>query len=263
MTLELIANNPVLKNDSPPILFLHGMWHGAWCWEYFLKDFAELGYQAYAMSLSNHGQSPQKKNINFLSINDYVEDLKTVVNSLEHSPILIGHSMGGFIIQKYLEKYPAPKAVLIAPVPPYGVWAGTFKTIASFPLAFLTANLTLNLKRIISSLDTYKAMMLSKNISDSEAKRFHKKIDNESFRAYIDMLGLNLVNTKKINTAIMILGGEQDFAVPLKALKKTAEIYGVKPEVFASMGHDIMLEPDHKLIVNKIHNWLQNPKLDY
>ena len=136
MNLELIANNPTNKREGPAILMLHGMWHGAWCWEYFLDDFAELGYQAYAMSLSNHANSPKKKSLNLLSINDYLEDLRGVVDSLEQPHILIGHSMGGFIVQKYLEKYPAPKAVLVAPVPPYGVWAGTFKTIAKFPLAF-------------------------------------------------------------------------------------------------------------------------------
>jgi len=152
MNLELVANKPVTRNDSPPILLLHGMWHGAWCWEFFLDDFASLGYQAYAMSLSNHGNSPRVKMMNLLSINDYVKDLRSVVESLDEPPILIGHSMGGFIIQKYLENYSAPKAVLIASVPPYGVWGGTFNTIAKYPWAFLMANLSLDLKRIVASL---------------------------------------------------------------------------------------------------------------
>jgi pimeloyl-ACP methyl ester carboxylesterase len=50
MQLEVIAN---AKNETrpAPILFVHGAWHAAWCWENFLPYFAQQGYAAYAISL--------------------------------------------------------------------------------------------------------------------------------------------------------------------------------------------------------------------
>ena len=39
----------------PPLLFLHGSAHAAWCWaEHFLPHFAAAGYDAYALSLRGH-----------------------------------------------------------------------------------------------------------------------------------------------------------------------------------------------------------------
>ena len=190
MSLEVINNLPVDNTVKPPLLFVHGMWHGAWCWEMFLEHAKVLGYEAHALSFSNHGNSSHRKNINLLSINNYVEELKEVVDSLPSKPILIGHSMGAFVTMKYLEKENVPGAVLLSPVPPFGVWGGTLKAIKSFPITFLRSNLTLNLKHIIGSLDRFKKMMLSESVSDDQAAIWHCKISNESFRAYVDMLGL-------------------------------------------------------------------------
>jgi pimeloyl-ACP methyl ester carboxylesterase len=52
------------------------------------------------------------------SLADYVDDVKSVVRSLPSTPVLIGHSMGRFVVQKYLEANDAPAAVLIVSAPP-------------------------------------------------------------------------------------------------------------------------------------------------
>ena len=30
--IERVSCLPDNRNDQPPILFVHGMWHAAWCW---------------------------------------------------------------------------------------------------------------------------------------------------------------------------------------------------------------------------------------
>ncbi|HZG68660.1 MAG TPA: alpha/beta fold hydrolase, partial [Herpetosiphonaceae bacterium] len=58
MSLELISKQPRSQARSSPVLFVHGAWHGAWCWaEHFLDYFAERGYGAHALSLRGHGGS--------------------------------------------------------------------------------------------------------------------------------------------------------------------------------------------------------------
>eukprot|EP00955_Chlamydomonas_euryale_P040753 351801-Chlamydomonas_euryale.AAC.16 len=48
----------VQDNGRPPLLFLHGSYHGAWCWqENFLPFFADVGYNAYALSFRGQGES--------------------------------------------------------------------------------------------------------------------------------------------------------------------------------------------------------------
>ncbi|MFN8449918.1 MAG: hypothetical protein U0521_15360 [Anaerolineae bacterium] len=42
MRLEVVSHIPETPARQTPILFLHGAWHAAWCWEdYFLPYFAQ------------------------------------------------------------------------------------------------------------------------------------------------------------------------------------------------------------------------------
>ncbi len=256
-SLELLSNQVEPQAGKPPLLFLHGMWHGAWVWEpYFLPYFGRLGYRAYAMSLSHHAGSPKRKALNLLRIRDYVSELREVVESLDESPVLVGHSMGGFIVQKYLEQYEAPAAVLMASVPPYGVWGGTLRVLKKFPFAFLKANLTLNLEHVINALPRYRYILSSGNIPEEEDRRNMQRAQSESYLAYMDMLGFNLVKPSKVRTPLLIIGGEADRAISPAEVRKTAAKYGQKPLLFESLGHNLMLEPEYAKVADAIHEWL-------
>ena len=120
--LEVIDKGPSRESDKAPLLFVHGAWHGAWCWdEHFLDFFAAKGYRSLALSLRGHGKSPAPKPMQFCSIADFVDDVASVVDNLPTRPVLIGHSMGGFVVQKYLESHDAAGGVLLASIPPSGI----------------------------------------------------------------------------------------------------------------------------------------------
>lgn len=87
---------------------MHGGQHAAWCWEeHFLDFFAADGYRAIELSLSGHGTSTNSKPPQACSIADYVEDVRSVADQLPQAPVVIGHSLGGFVVQKYLDSHPA------------------------------------------------------------------------------------------------------------------------------------------------------------
>ncbi|HWF27877.1 MAG TPA: alpha/beta fold hydrolase, partial [Mycobacterium sp.] len=120
--LDVIEKRPSRESDKAPVLFVHGAWHGAWCWdEHFLDFFAEKGHPSLAVSLRGHGKSPAPKPMQFCSMADLVDDVDSVARSLPRRPVVVGHSMGGFVVQKYLESHDAPAAVLLAPAPVSGV----------------------------------------------------------------------------------------------------------------------------------------------
>lgn len=128
MQLELISQEPLVRTHRTPLLFVHGMWHGAWCWaENFLPYFAQNGYNAYALSLRGHGQSDGREKLRWTSLDDFVADVSQSVDQFEHPPVLIGHSMGGMILQKYLETHQAPAAILLASGPPRGLIPATLR----------------------------------------------------------------------------------------------------------------------------------------
>ena len=144
-----------------PLLFVHGGWHSASCWSNFVDFFAAAGYRAVALSLRGHGGSPTAKPFHACSIADYVDDVRAVADSLGGRPVLIAHSLGGFVVQRYLESHDAPAAVLVASVPPQGVlglatriWSRhPWISMRSLPVGNLTGFIgTVPLVRDISSV---------------------------------------------------------------------------------------------------------------
>ena len=108
--------------------------------EHFLDFFADKGFRAVAVSLRGHGGSTLSQPLNSCSIADYVDDVRTAVDMLGDELVLIGHSMGCNVVQKYLEKHPAPAAVLMAPSTPRGTRRITLHMVRRHPRIVLRAN---------------------------------------------------------------------------------------------------------------------------
>lgn len=257
MELEIITQEPKVNPRPTLILFVHGAWHGAWCWkEYFLPYFAERGYISHALSLRGHGTSEGAERLRWTRISDYVADVAQVVNQLPKTPILIGHSMGGLVVQKYLETNTAPAAVLLASVPIKGVFRTTFRIALRHPLAFLKANLTWSLYPLIGKPKLAQEAFFSPDISAEKLNRYFDHIQDESYLAFLDMLGFNLPNPKEVTTDMLILGAEDDTIFLPDEVEATAKAYNTKPEVYPGMAHDMMLEAGWQAVADRILNWL-------
>src|SRR5689334_23220565 len=126
MTLEMISRKPEKVTAPTPILFVHGAWHGAWCWdEYFMPYFAARGFHCFASSFRGHGESDGRSTLLRSFSRDYVADLGEAIAQVEgqtgKKPILVSHSLGGYVTQKYLETAPdIPAVILLATIPSYG-----------------------------------------------------------------------------------------------------------------------------------------------
>jgi len=256
MKLEIIHKSGKGKKHNTPLLFVHGKWHGAWCWdEHFLPFFAEQGYEAYALSLRGHGASKGK--IWGASIADYVNDVEQVAGGLKTRPVLIGHSMGGFITQKYLETHGAPAAVLLTSIPPYGLWPATFALLRRHPLVVLKVLAQLRMYPVVETAALAQDVLFSANMSSEQVAAYQKRFNDESFRAYLDELGLNLVHAKKVKTPLLVIGAEKDAVISQKAVRDTAKAYGASAEMFPGTAHDVMLESGWEAVAKRILEWLK------
>jgi pimeloyl-ACP methyl ester carboxylesterase len=102
--LELIERQPARDEGRTPVLFVHGLGHGAWCWEHWQAAAAEAGYPAYAVSLRGHGTSAGRLRTALLS--HYVDDVVATASALPGPVVLVGHSMGGMSIVALAEERP-------------------------------------------------------------------------------------------------------------------------------------------------------------
>lgn len=137
-------------DEKDIILFVHGAWHGKWCWEeYFVKYFSDRGYNTVVFDLPGHDKPGKVKGINRYSIRNYFAALRREVEKLSSPPIIIAHSMGGLILQKFLETGICEKAIYLASVPPYGVIKKIFRFSAR-PY-FFPSLITLDLYKLVNS----------------------------------------------------------------------------------------------------------------
>jgi len=118
----LCASSPAGTPRRRSLVFLHGAFAGAWVWaEGFLPWFARRGYPAYALSFRGHGESDAAGDLHDLGVNDYRDDVRALLDRFGEAPVLIGHSMGGYVVQKIVEEVDLPAYVLMASVPPSGL----------------------------------------------------------------------------------------------------------------------------------------------
>ena len=110
--------------SPPPIVFIHGTFHGAWCWEqHWLEHFSKAGLEAHAISLRGTSGSPADQPS--VKITEHVADLKAFVAEAlgpgAPPPAIVGHSFASATVLKYLEAGGAASGIaLLCGVPPSG-----------------------------------------------------------------------------------------------------------------------------------------------
>ncbi len=262
MKLEIISRQAVQAPERTPLLFIHGMLHGAWCWEvHFLDYFAEHGYAAYAVNLRGHGKSEGREKLRWTRIADFVADVATAVRQLPRSPVLIGHSMGGFVIQKYLEDYTAPAAVLLSSPPPAGLLRAVLRIARRRPLTFARANITCNLRPVIATPELAREAFFSADFSNDELLAYWERMEEESYRALLDMVALDRPKPGKVNTPLLVLGAGRDNMLAPSEIEATARAYHTQYDIIPDVAHNSMLEARWQNVADRILDWLKERRL--
>ncbi|HME76718.1 MAG TPA: alpha/beta hydrolase [Mycobacterium sp.] len=255
--LEVIDKGSVSESHPVPLLFVHGAWHAAWCWdEHFLGFFADKGYRAMALSFRGHGNSPTHTPLRTCSVADYLEDLSSVADSLTTRPVVIGHSMGGFIVQKYLESHDAPAGVLMTSMPPQGNLGSGLRWIRQHPWHFTKILITGKSLPYINTPELARERFFSAQMPESQVVDYAARLQEESARIGVDCLVLRLPRPKRVTTPLLVLGAHDDGAHTRKEVRATARAYRTEAEFFPNMGHNMMLEPGWAVVAERIHTWL-------
>ncbi|PEG34521.1 alpha/beta hydrolase [Mycolicibacterium agri] len=254
--LEVIDKGALSERHPAPLLFVHGAWHAAWCWdEHFLSFFADEGYRALAVSLRGHGGSSTSKPLRICSVADYVEDVASVADNLPRRPVVIGHSMGGFVVQKYLESNDAPAAVLMASTPPRGYLGSGLRWMKRHPWDFARVAMTGRSLAYVSTPRLARERFFCAHTPDSHVSKYATRLQEESTRAAVDGL-LNLPRPRRVTTTLLVLGAGNDGSVTAREVHATAHAYRTQAEIFPNMGHDMMLESGWPAVAERIHSWL-------
>lgn len=256
--LEVIDKGSAGPSHPAPLLFVHGAWHAAWCWdEHFLDFFAGRGYRAAALSLRGHGNSASPKRLRDCSFADYARDVAAAAAALPTPPVLVGHSMGGVIVQKYLEANAAPAAVLMASMPPGGYLGSGLRWLRRHPWQFAKLTATGRSLPYVSTPQLARERFFCAATPEPLVRRHAARLQEESARSGLDGL-VRLPRPDRVSAPVLVLGACEDGAVTRQEVRATARAYRTEPEFFAGMGHDMMLEPGWRAVAERIDGWLSD-----
>ena len=103
--------------SGPPLVCIHGGWQDSDAWQQQVDRFAGE-YRVIRMDIRGHGKTGATEMRRY-SIGQFTDDLERLLDHLDvEDPILSGISIGGMIVQTYLDRHPegARAAVISGPV---------------------------------------------------------------------------------------------------------------------------------------------------
>jgi len=262
--IERIVFRPAIRTHATPLLLVHGMWHGAWCWNKWQHILADFGWESHAFSLPGHGASPAtRKSVRWNNMNDYLSVLSAEIKRFERPPIVIGHSMGGALVQWYLKKVAddLPATVLV------GSWTacstvadGTMGHLRRDPWGFVLSGLTLSSTPLIRNPKVTASMLITENAIFSP-EELHSQLCEESALVLSQHNPPFWRPKRGVVSPMLWIAGERDAVITLDGARASAQFYGADFVTVPMAGHDLMLERSYRATACYIDEWLRGRAL--
>ncbi len=233
--------------DGPPaFLFVHGGYHGAWCWGGWMRALAEQGLASAAVDMPGHGFLAPEGLDPAAGMHSQADALVSTLETLGNRPVLVGHSLGGMIVALAATRTPIGPLVLAAPSPPGNLpGAATVPAVADGapvqppPLAETTA-------RYLGGADV------------PWAAEFHRQLCPESPALLNDRYGLRVpVDAARVPRPSLVVecGRDDPARHPAGQDAAIARFYGAEYHLLPEAGHCLMVGPWAGAALAVIQDW--------
>lgn len=250
------------------VVFITGTFIGNNCWDEWQLYFESKGYRCIAPAWPYKDATPEELRnrsaddaISLNTITSLSDHFAAIINSLPEKPILIGHSLGGLVVQLLLQRQLGVAGVAIHSFPPQGV--------QRFRLSFLKV-IWETMMLFSSSRQTYRMPFLKwkytiANGMDCELQKqlFYKYAIPESKKIIRDVFKCRTkIDFKKSHTPLLFVAGAEDKMIQAsmnynnyKKYESEDSITGYKK--FKERNHLFFEHPQWKEEADFILYWLQ------
>lgn len=227
---------------SAMILFVHGMLSNVGIWTPLIKFFNEREFSCKAVDL--------KKGLNLRKVHfqDYVDKVKDVTTE---ENILIGHSMGGLIVQKVAEEIDIKAGVAICSAAPKGVrYRG--KIILSSAKYAPQVIIGMPFKQDYGYIRKYMLV----GIEEEKARKVYNQMEKQSAKVTYE-LGMNriTVNEKKVRCPLLFIATKQDRISPPELIRRLADKYDAEYKLYEGC-HHFFSNDNWQEIAEAIYNYI-------
>ena len=250
------------------IVFMTGTFISHACWVEWIAYFEKKGYKCIAPAWPHKDASAEDlRNTHYNAsiatnrLESITEYFAGIVAALPEKPILIGHSLGGLVVQFLLQRGLASAGVAVHSFPPAGVSSFRFSLLRTMweAMSFFTSSK----KSYMVPFRKWKRSFAN-NLSCEQQKEFYYKYAIPESKGIIrDVFKCTTrVNFRKAHAPLLFTSGGRDRVIPpcvnyvnqgrYKNVEST-----IAHKHFKDHGHLVFDPPAAKEEAEFIHAWLQ------
>lgn len=252
------------------IIMLHGVGGTGDTWSRFAPAFRAHGWRVETPTLRPDKRLAENPPADLpkLRLKDYIDDVAALAAALEAetgvAPVLFGHSMGGLVVQKLLERGIGRAGVLVTPASP-GDCRGPrvpaqAVTFANILFSGDVGGKSHKIWRWGFSWGVLNRVPRAKHPGIFAGTVYDSGgVYNDIAYPERDPERSAFVDETKISAPILTLGGARDRAVPIGDVRLLAEKYsriGGDYLEYPDHGHWIVDEPGSDQVISDIETWL-------
>lgn len=257
-TLELLRAGPA-RTYGAPVLLLHGAFAGAWCWqEHFLGALGAGGRPAFALSLRGHGASEGRRNLRLATIEDFLTDLHAAIRAMPSPPVLVGHSLGGYLAQLVLGFAPIRGLVLMNSLPPEGLALVGARMAVTDPV-FWAEGVLGSAGRSKSAAELAGLdVLFGTAIAAQDRMRYARQMVAESPVALAQAhLPRWVLPARAAGVPTLVMQGGQDRMIWEGTALRTAFYHGAESVNVPNASHLLMLDPAARQASRLLLDWMR------
>jgi pimeloyl-ACP methyl ester carboxylesterase len=251
-------------SDTKHVVLIHGSWSRGEQLAAARAAFEERGYTVYAPTLRHHELPLHEGAIKIasLSLRDYTDDVAAFVDSLGSPPLLVGHSMGGLLVQLVAARTRQAGVVAACPAPAAGIFGTTVANLRMSTGYFLRPRPWA--KPVYPPKFERFRRWVAPALTEDVAREVYSGLVGESGRAYCEILLASLklsdatvVDFAAVSTPVLVLGAECDRIVPSGVVRQTAARYrhGTSVEI-PSADHMVFSGAALPVTMGHIDDWI-------
>jgi len=256
------------SNLQKTVVFITGAFVHHSCWESWQDYFSQRGFRTHTPPWPFKNASPEElrnsqPNAQIASnrLSALTEYFYTEVMKLGGDPVLVGHSIGGLIVQLLLQRGVGSAGVAIHSVPPQGVF--------SFSLSFLKAGwgplgfFTSTKKSFLMSFPQWQYAFTNGMDPEEQMQGYYSLAIPESKLIVRDTITKAAkVKFSTLRAPLLLMAGKNDHSIPASLNYKNFRRYRKSKSItdykeFEGANHYVLGGPYWKAYAEFILNWLQ------
>jgi pimeloyl-ACP methyl ester carboxylesterase len=247
------------------IVLIHGMFMTPLCWEKWILYYESKGYKVIAPAWPGRDKSVDElrrahpdSELAKLKLGNIVVHFEKVIKDLDEKPAIVGHSMGGLVVQLLLQRDVAVAGVAIDPVPPAGVFTTEFSFLkANFP----AINPFLLSQPVQMSFEHFQYAFVNTLPLEEQHAAYDRYVVPESRGVPTSSLGAaGKVDFHRPRRPLLITAGEQDHIIPASLNRSNYEKYkgtfDTDFKLFAGRDHFLIGSRGWEEIADYALDWL-------